>query len=141
MNSITSANVFVANQLFATLDPTTRKVKLPEGHFCLFTDTVGFIQKLPTQLVVAFRATLEEISEADLLLNIVDISHPGAQAQWESVISTLTDLNASEIPMITVLNKIDKISEKEIIQIDQEHESETFSISALKRKGIEKLLE
>ena len=141
LNTITASNVFVANQLFATLDPTTRKVKLPEGHFCLFTDTVGFIQKLPTQLVAAFRATLEEIAEADLLLNIIDISHPGAQAQWESVISTLTDLGANEIPIITVFNKIDKISDNENILFTQEIENELVSISALKGNGIEILLD
>lgn len=140
LNSLTSANVFVANQLFATLDPTTRKIKLPEGHVCLFTDTVGFIQKLPTQLIVAFRATLEEITEADLLLHVVDISHPGAQAQWESVISTLNELNAGEIPIITILNKIDKISDQDLTQIEPELLNETFPISALKGIGVEKLL-
>jgi len=141
LNKITAANVYVANQLFATLDPTTRKVKLPEGHYCLFTDTVGFIQKLPTQLVAAFRATLEEIAEADLLLNIIDISHPGAQAQWESVISTLSDLGADDIPIITVFNKIDMIPEDEKSLLLQEIKNEFAYTSALKGNGIDSLLD
>jgi GTPase len=81
--------VLAADQLFATLDPTTRRVELPGGYAMLLTDTVGFIQKLPTTLVAAFRATLEEIAEADLLLHIVDISHPNAMAQYQSVQETL----------------------------------------------------
>ncbi len=80
---------YVADQLFATLDPTTRRVNLPHGHTVLFTDTVGFIQKLPTQLIAAFRATLEEITEADLVLHVVDITHPNALAQSKAVHQTL----------------------------------------------------
>ncbi len=78
LNRLAKSNVYVADQLFATLDPTTRRVELPDSSQALFTDTVGFIQKLPTTLVAAFRATLEEIAEADLLLHLVDISHPNA---------------------------------------------------------------
>ena len=126
----------VADKLFATLDPTTRRVKLPEGHICLFTDTVGFIQKLPTQLVAAFRATLEEIAEAELLLHIVDISHPSALAQWQSVNDTLAELDAQHIPTITVLNKIDKLSNPEITKFIPG----SVSISALQNIGIENLL-
>ena len=99
LNYLSDANVFVANQLFATLDPTTRRVVLPEGHTCLFTDTVGFIQKLPTQLIAAFRATLEEITEADLLLHIVDIAHPNAYPQWQAVLETLQEIDADNIPL------------------------------------------
>ena len=86
LNQISGADVYIADQLFATLDPTTRRVDLPGGTMALFTDTVGFIQKLPTTLVAAFRATLEEISEADLLLHVVDVTHPSAKAQAESVL-------------------------------------------------------
>ena len=82
----------MADQLFATLDPTTRKVELPGGYQALFTDTVGFIQKLPTTLVEAFHATLEEIAEADLLLHVVDISHPNAINQYKAVQETLEQL-------------------------------------------------
>ena len=81
LNRLARSNVLVADQLFATLDPTTCRVELPNGNLALFTDTVGFIQKLPTQLVAAFRATLEEIADADLLLHVIDISHPNALAQ------------------------------------------------------------
>ena len=85
LNKIANAKVLVADQLFATLDPTTRRVELPGGHQTLFTDTVGFIQKLPTQLIAAFRATLEEINDANLLLHIVDITNNHALAQWRAV--------------------------------------------------------
>lgn len=109
LNKLTKSNVYVANQLFATLDPTTRRVVLPGGNIGLFTDTVGFIQKLPTTLIEAFHATLEEITESELLLHIVDSSHPNAIEQYESVKSTLEKIGASDIPLITVLNKIDKL--------------------------------
>lgn len=107
LNLLTDAKVYVADQLFATLDPTTRKVVLPSNTEVLLTDTVGFIQKLPTDLVAAFRATLEEINEADLLLHVIDISHPNAVVQYESVVQTLDDIGCADIPILTILNKID----------------------------------
>jgi GTPase len=113
LNRLAKADVLVADQLFATLDPTTRRVELPGGRQALFTDTVGFIQKLPTTLVAAFRATLEEISEADLLLHIVDISHANAMSQAKSVQETLDEIEAGHIPVITVLNKIDRLGDPE----------------------------
>lgn len=140
LNLLSDADVYVADQLFATLDPTTRRVKLPEGHIALFTDTVGFIQKLPTQLVAAFRATLEEISEAELLLHIVDISHPGALAQWQSVNDTLAELHAENIPTITVLNKIDILTNAERLFPEKGNQPTTISISALQNIGITALL-
>ncbi len=85
LNTLTGAGVLAEDKLFATLDPTTRRVALPGGKEVLFTDTVGFIQKLPTQLVAAFRATLEEIKEASLLVHVVDVSSPAAAAQAEAV--------------------------------------------------------
>ncbi|MGV8027273.1 MAG: GTPase HflX [Anaerolineaceae bacterium] len=108
LNRLTKADVYVANKLFATLDPTTRKLWLADGKQILITDTVGFIQKLPHQLIAAFRATLEDIVEADLLLHVVDISNPDASAQWQSVVQTLVEIHADDIPMLTVLNKVDK---------------------------------
>ena len=111
LNRLAHSDVFVANQLFATLDPTTRRVELPAGHWALFTDTVGFIQKLPTQLVAAFRATLEEIAEADLLLHVVDASHPNAREQIKAVEMTLSEIDAGHIPVILVLNKIDRLDD------------------------------
>ena len=140
LNYLSDANVFVANQLFATLDPTTRRVNLPEGHTCLFTDTVGFIQKLPTQLIAAFRATLEEITEADLLLHIVDISHPNAYPQWQSVKETLQEIDADNIPSLTVLNKSDKLDNLKDPEILIERFNDPILISALNGVGIDILL-
>jgi GTP-binding protein HflX len=99
---------YVADQLFATLDPTTRRVRLPSGTHVLFTDTVGFINKLPAHLVAAFRATLEGIEEADLLVHVADIAHPRVEGQIESVQQVLGELGLSEKPVLQVWNKIDK---------------------------------
>ena len=102
-------DVFVQDQLFATLDPLTRKVYLDAAHPALLTDTVGFIQKLPTQLVAAFRATLEELTDATVLLHVVDITHPDAAHQSQTVEETLRILKLDQRPRITVLNKIDQL--------------------------------
>ena len=107
LNALAESDVYVADQLFATLDPTTRRVELPSGRTVLFTDTVGFIQKLPTTLVAAFRATLEEIIEADVLLHVVDISHANAIQHIDSVEDTLAEIDVPNIPRILVWNKID----------------------------------
>ena len=140
INSLTKADVYVADQLFATLDPTTRRWELPGGHAVLISDTVGFIQKLPTHLVAAFRATLEEIAEADLLLHIVDASHPDAVQQWRSVMNTLKDLKAERIPMITVLNKIDRIDlHTDLIQRVIPEFSDSILISALEKTNLDEI--
>jgi GTP-binding protein HflX len=136
LNSLAKAGVFVADQLFATLDPTTRRVALSPSHTILFTDTVGFIQKLPTQLVAAFRATLEEITEADMLVHIVDITHPNALAQWQSVQQTLKEINADKIPTITTLNKIDRLLEPETARQAIADYPNAVAISSLTGKGI-----
>ncbi len=107
LNALAGSDLLVEDKLFATLDPTTRRARLPDGRVALFTDTVGFIQKLPAQLVAAFQATLEEIGEADLLLHIVDIAHPNVQEQIIAVQETLQEIGAEGRPMITALNKID----------------------------------
>ena len=109
LNRLSGADVLVADNLFATLDPTTRKVSLPSGKEVLFTDTVGFIQKLPTQLVAAFRATLEEVQEADILLHVADISDPNLVSQIEAVHQVLRELDAADKPMIVALNKVDLV--------------------------------
>ncbi len=114
MNTLTQANVRVRNRLFETLDPTTRRCRLNDDHTVLLSDTVGFIQKLPTQLVAAFRATLEELLEADLLLHVVDATHPDAAEQAESVHHTLADLGVDTRPTITALNKIDLLEDAAI---------------------------
>ena len=140
LNTLARADVLAENKLFATLDPTTRKVRLPHEHNVLFTDTVGFIQKLPTQLVAAFRATLEEITEADALLHLVDITHPNAVEQAESVIDTLNDLGASNKPMVIALNKCDQLSPEDVRARMTGILSEGIPISGLKRQGFDELL-
>ena len=107
LNALTAAGVLAENKLFATLDPTTRQLDLPNGRQALITDTVGFIQRLPTTLVAAFRATLEEINEADILLHVLDITHPNAQEQAETVNTVLKELGAGDKPRVVALNKID----------------------------------
>jgi GTP-binding protein HflX len=140
LNRISKADVHVANQLFATLDPTTRRVDLRDGHQALFTDTVGFIQKLPTTLVAAFRATLEEISEADLLLHIIDISHPNAMNQAEAVHETLQVIGAGHVPSISVLNKIDRLKDPEHARLQVDRFPQAAAISAKTGAGLEDLL-
>ncbi len=140
LNRLARADVFVADQPFATLDPTTRRIELPGGRQVLLTDTVGFIQKLPTSLIAAFRATLEEISEADLLLHVVDITHPNAQAQAKAVLGTLEEIQAGEIPMVTALNKVDLRPDPAFI-LDQVDDFERgVAVSALTGSGSEALL-
>lgn len=108
LNTLANANALAEDKLFATLDPTTRRVQLPSGHEVLFTDTVGFIQKLPTQLIAAFRATLEEITEADVLLHVLDATHRNVLNQYQAVMAILEELDANHKPVITALNKIDQ---------------------------------
>jgi GTP-binding protein HflX len=140
LNKITKSDVYVADQLFATLDPTTRRVELPGGYQALFTDTVGFIQKLPTTLVEAFHATLEEIVESDLLLHVVDISHPNALNQFESVQQTLVELGAQHIPIVTALNKVDQLRDPESAKNAVSNFSKAVTISALEGSGVKDLL-
>lgn len=140
INALTNSEVYIADQLFATLDPTTRRLELPGGKQILITDTVGFIQKLPAHLVAAFRATLEEIAEADLLVQVVDISHLNAIFQWRSVMQTLKELNADHIPMMTVLNKIDKFENFESMKKIIPEFTDGVFISAKNKKGLENFL-
>ncbi|MBN2258424.1 MAG: GTPase HflX [Anaerolineaceae bacterium] len=140
LNRLAKAAVYVADQLFATLDPTTRRVQLPGGHLALFTDTVGFIQKLPTQLVAAFRATLEEISDADLLVHVIDISHPNALSQAEAVHQTLKEIGAAEIPTISVLNKIDRLPDPQLAVEKMKNYPNSVAVSALKKVGVDVLM-
>jgi GTP-binding protein HflX len=141
INRLADAEVYVADQLFATLDPTTRRVELPTGHLALFTDTVGFIQKLPTTLVAAFRATLEEIAEADLLLHVVDITHQNAQAQATAVHQTLQEIEADHVPIVVALNKIDKLNDPERARQVLTNFPNAVAISALTGTGIPDLLQ
>ena len=107
LNTLTGADILAEDKLFATLDPTTRERKLPGGQEILLTDTVGFIRKLPTELVESFKSTLDEVREADLLVHIVDISHPTFEEQIEVVNRTLAEIDKTEKPMIMVFNKVD----------------------------------
>ncbi len=113
MRALSGADVLAEDKLFATLDPVTRRLGLPSGEVVLLTDTVGFIQKLPTQLVAAFRATLEELSEADLLLHVIDISHRNAFEHTETVDKTLAELGVAEKPVLLALNKVDALLDED----------------------------
>jgi GTP-binding protein HflX len=138
-NALTEAGVLAENKLFATLDPVTRQEVLPGNQEVLFTDTVGFIQKLPTRLIAAFRATLEEVVDADLLLEVVDVSHENAIEQTETVNDVLRDLDANEKPRVTALNKVDLLDDPS--DIDLSLYPNAVPVSALKRVGLDALRE
>ncbi len=148
LNALSRSNVTVEDKLFSTLDPVTRRLSLPDGREFLLTDTVGFIHKLPPSIVAAFRATLEELAEADLILNVVDITHHNAPEQYETVRKILTDLNLHAKPQITVLNKLDLIL-KDTAEVDALKISDSLYgsgdvivvVSALKGWGLDKLLD
>jgi GTP-binding protein HflX len=113
LNALTGAGVLSEDQLFATLDPVVRRIVLPTGREAVLSDTVGFINKLPTTLVAAFRATLEELDSADVLLNVMDITHPSGWEQGQVVARVLEELNLSDKPVITVLNKVDRLLDQD----------------------------
>jgi GTPase len=137
-NSLTEAEVLTENKLFATLDPTTRHITLPGNQEALLTDTVGFIQKLPTRLIAAFRATLEEVIDADLLLEVVDISHENAIEQSETVNEVLHELETDEKPRVTALNKIDLLVDP--AEVDTSLYPHAVAVSALQKVGLDALL-
>lgn len=130
LNALTGADVVAENKLFATLDPTSRKICLPSGREVLLTDTVGFIKKLPHQLIAAFRATLEEVVQADLLLHVIDASQPHYQEQNDAVWQVLRELGAENKPTITLFNKIDRINEPATIE-RMTRLADSMAISAL----------
>lgn len=136
-NAFTAAEVLAENKLFATLDPTTRHLVLPNNQEALLTDTVGFIQKLPTKLIAAFRATLEEVTDADLLLEVVDVIHENAIEQSETVSEILSSLDASDKPRVTALNKIDLREDGD--EVDTSLYPNAVPISALRRIGLDDL--
>jgi len=142
MNALTGAGVYVDPQLFATLDPTTRRLELPSGRVVLVSDTVGFIRKLPHHLVAAFRATLEEAVQSTLLLHVVDASHPNRAAQIAAVEAVLRDLHVDETrPIITVLNKIDRVTDTAALREMVARRRDTIYLSALTGDGIPQLLD
>ncbi len=137
--ALTGSNVYVADQLFATLDPTTRRVTLPSGRQVLLTDTVGFIQKLPTTLVAAFRATLEEVIEADIILHVVDAAHPNVIQHIDAVDDTLAELETPAVPHILVWNKMDLVEFPPEL-VDLEDFVGEAHVSALQNTGLDELL-
>jgi GTP-binding protein HflX len=127
LNLLSGSDVFVENRLFATLDPTTRIVSLSQGVQILMTDTVGFIRKLPTQLVASFKSTLEEITQADFLLHLVDVSSRQFEEQIHIVKETVGDLRSGDKPVLMVFNKIDKLSDRSILrELAQAHSPSVF---------------
>jgi len=140
LNQLAKSKVFVADKLFATLDPTTRRINLPGNHQVLLTDTVGFIQKLPTQLIAAFRATLEEIADADLLIHVVDINHSNVLSQTRAVYDALNNIGADQIPVVTALNKIDLVNDHSTVGQILENFGSSCVISAKTGEGLNDLL-
>lgn len=145
LNALTGSTVLSEDKLFATLDPTTRRTLLPGGRQALVTDTVGFINNLPTFLVAAFRATLEEINEASVLIHVVDITHPNAAEQTETVNKVLEELGADGKPTVIALNKIDLLQEQGAPNIAEIKEAlklpdDVVSVSAVRGLGLQELL-
>jgi GTP-binding protein HflX len=137
LNRLTSADALVENRLFSTLDPTTRRLHLPGGETALLSDTVGFVRKLPHQLVEAFRSTLEEVSEADLLLHVVDASSPDPQGQIDAVRTVLDEIGAALVPQLIVFNKSD-LSDEAVALVDKHPGS--VAVSARNGEGMDGLL-
>lgn len=140
LNALTGADVLVKDILFATLDPTTRRLRLPTNQNVLLTDTVGFIRKLPHGLVEAFKATLEEVVQADLLLHVADISHPQAGEQIAAVNAVLAEIGAGEKPTIMIFNKMDRLDSNGLLNRLREHHPHAVAISATTGEGIVSLL-
>ena len=140
LNALTGADVLVQDRLFATLDPTTRRLALPGGREALMTDTVGFIRKLPHQLVAAFRATLEGIEEASLILHVADGSHPHASEQVAAVQSVLTSIQVAHTPLLMVWNKMDLVPERHLPQLRGIAHQWSVGVSAKTKENIPTLL-
>ena len=141
LNNLTDSHILADNKLFATLDPTARRFILPNKQKILLVDTVGFIHNLPHNLVEAFKATLEEVREADLLLHVMDISSPKADEQREAVNEVLKELDADKKPMITALNKIDILDNKYMIRRFQNEIPDSVAVSALNSTGFKMLID
>jgi GTPase len=141
-NALSGADVLVSHKMFATLDPTVRGVRLPSGRRALFSDTVGFIRDLPPGLMAAFKATLEEVEEAALILHVTDVSNPAHAEQDAEVEKVLHDLGVADRPRLRVLNKIDRLTPAEIEALQVPRESgDTAMVSALTGAGLEQLLQ
>jgi GTP-binding protein HflX len=138
LNRLTGAGVLVENQLFATLDPTVRRAETEDGRIYTLADTVGFVRSLPTQLVEAFRSTLEEVGDADLLLHVVDGSHPDPEGQISAVRHVLAEVGADDVKEVVVINKAD-IADPEVLARLQRHEKHSITVSARTGAGTEEL--
>jgi GTPase len=141
LNALTDAGVFVEDKLFATLDPTIRRFILPNNQPVLFGDTVGFIRKLPHNIIAAFRATLEEVVEADLLLHVIDISNKEHKQQIRNVHRVLTELGAEDKPMFDVFNKTDILVDTKQVDRELKRNDKAMAISALKKTGLRELVD
>jgi GTP-binding protein HflX len=141
MNTLTRAGVFVEDKLFATLDPTTRALRLPSGDKVMIVDTVGFINKIPHSLIEAFKSTLEEVSRADLLLHLVDMANPLYDEQIQVIERVLSEIGAGEIPTLLVPNKVDVVEELPLGELKSNDVVAVCPISALTGAGVAKLLE
>lgn len=141
LNTLTNSDIYAKDQLFATLDPTTRQLDLPDKQQAILTDTVGFIQRLPHQLVAAFQSTLEEVIEADVLLHVIDVSHELYKEQSNAVYHVLEQIGAKDKTIITVYNKIDKLPEDSALPARLAQEENTVCISAKAGLNLNKLLE
>jgi GTP-binding protein HflX len=141
LNKMTNAEVYTADQLFATLDPTTRQFVLPNRQKLLLTDTVGFLKQLPHHLIESFKATLEEVAEADLLLHVVDLSHPLYEQQMEAVQVVLEELHAWGKQMIVVFNKTDRVANPALIEHALHKHPHSVAISAVTGEGLGELFE
>lgn len=141
MRALTRAEVLVEDKLFATLDTTTRKFSLPNGQQILLIDTVGFIRKLPHLLVAAFKSTLEEAIEADILLHVIDASNPHVQMQVATTCDVLKELGAEKHPQLYILNKIDQCPSRVVLDKLRFRYPKTVALSALQRVGFDLLLE
>ncbi len=130
-------HVYADDKLFATLDPTTRRIRLPSGRMVLFTDTVGFIRKLPTELIAAFRATLEETASADLLVHVIDVSAADWEEQAHTVLRIVQDLHMDQLPVLTAYNKMDRLSASQMASWASEG---GVLVSASQRRGLDELL-
>ena len=141
LNLLTGADVVAENKLFATLDPTTRSFVLPNKQRVLLTDTVGFLRKLPHTLIESFKATLEEVSEADLLIHIADLTHPRVDEQMEAVDRVIKELNAYGKQTLLVFNKIDMLPDRELVDAYLKRFSGSVAISARTGEGVNKLVQ
>lgn len=141
LRALTDADVLVEDKLFATLDPTTRKYLLPNKQAILLIDTVGFIRKIPHQLVAAFKSTLEEAVQADILLHLIDVSNPQAEKQAEATFAVLKELGATQHPILTALNKVDRCENRAMVHRMRIKYPKTVEISALNKSGFDQLTE